>query len=242
MPTARTYENWEIVKEPFFFNNKWYVGILNPKTGFSQNVRWYTDEQYTKMYGEAPKNPTPQYVKTNQRFALGFSEGPITIFRGNTYKYLDWFRFCPETRYCKLWGWYVVSTEKVPEDLPEELTPVTLCWETVGNEDGSLMEDETVRAAVSVLLNGQSESEYVGEVGERLELTITVKRNIQIEGNYGTNNMHIMEDENHNVFVWSTQSKSWPEGSTHTIRGTVKDHRDYLNVHQTILTRCIERK
>jgi hypothetical protein len=78
-------------------------------------------------------------------------------------------------------------------------------------------------------------------VGERLELTLIVTRAIELETGYG-GTMHIMEDEEGNVFVWSTNARSWSEGSEHKIKGTVKDHSTYRNTRQTILTRCTEVK
>jgi hypothetical protein len=47
-----------------------------------------------------------------------------------------------------------------------------------------------------------------------------------------------MTDAKENVYVWTTASKSWEEGSTRTVIGTVKDHKSYRNCKQTILTRC----
>jgi hypothetical protein len=51
-----------------------------------------------------------------------------------------------------------------------------------------------------------------------------------------------MTDVNENVYVWTTASKSWEEGSEHYIRGTVKEHSVYKNTKQTVLTRCTEVK
>ena len=70
---------------------------------------------------------------------------------------------------------------------------------------------------------------------------MTVVKNITLEGYYGINHMHIMEDEDGNTFVWTTAARNWEEESEHTIIGTVKDHRTYKNVKQTILTRCKEK-
>ena len=66
-------------------------------------------------------------------------------------------------------------------------------------------------------------------------------QNIPLENEYGNSNMHVMEDRDGNVFIWTTASKNWPEGSKKLIRGTVKSHRLYRGVKQTILIRCSER-
>ncbi len=49
-----------------------------------------------------------------------------------------------------------------------------------------------------------------------------------------------MEDAAGNVFVWITSSTRvrFDEGESYWIRGTIKDHKVYKNVKQTVLTRC----
>jgi hypothetical protein len=81
-----------------------------------------------------------------------------------------------------------------------------------------------------------------GNIGDRLELTLTVQRVIDLDGYYGPSHMHVMVDADENVFVWTTASKKWETGQTYHIRGTVKEHRTYRNIQQTCLTRCIEIK
>ena len=85
-----------------------------------------------------------------------------------------------------------------------------------------------------------SNSEFVGEVGDRIEETLTVTKAITLEGYYGTSMMHIMEDESGNVYVWITKAKNYPEGKVVTLRGTVKEHKEYKGTKQTVLTRCKE--
>lgn len=83
-------------------------------------------------------------------------------------------------------------------------------------------------------------SEYQGEIGERLDLVLTVKKRLEYEGfNYlDTLHITIMEDEDGNVYVWKTSAKKLGEGETYKVRGTVKAHNDYKGINQTILTRC----
>ena len=44
--------------------------------------------------------------------------------------------------------------------------------------------------------------------------------------------------EDGNIFVWATAAKDWSVGSTHHLRGTVKEQKDNINY----LTRCMEVK
>ena len=232
MAVAKSFQNFDIVKEPFEENGRMYVEVRNPKTLTVRRVRWYDEEV-------RPAAEDKVIVKS-MRKALGFENGYITIFKGDTYPHLEYFQLSV-ARYCNRWGWYIISTDKVPNDLPEGITPIRLDWNLVG-EGENLKSEEVVKTAVESLLYDEGTSEFVGSVGERLELTVIIKRAIRLENDYGVSTMHIMESADGNVFVWTTASKTWAEGETKTIRGTLKEHKVYRNVKQNILTRCMERK
>ena len=68
--------------------------------------------------------------------------------RAIPYSGVDWFRAI--ARYTRWWGWYIISTEEVPADLPEGITPIQLPWELVGQEDGNLKPEHLVKEAVRV--------------------------------------------------------------------------------------------
>lgn len=241
MAVAKSYQDLEIVGEVFVSSGRQYVNV-KLKSGKVKTVRWYTDAEYRKMYPEvaAVDHSSDPYYKP-QKEVLGFTKGYITIFKGDTYAEIDWFR-ASIARYARWWGWYIISTEEVPADLPEGITPVQLPWELVGQEDGKLKPEHLVKEAVESIIYDESESEYVGSIGERLDLYLTVERAIELDGAYGRSTMHIMRDDCGNMFVWTTAAKSWSAGTEHHIKGTVKDHRKYRNECQTVLTRCVEVK
>lgn len=241
MPVAKSYQELEIVGDVFVSSGRQYVNV-KLKSGKLKTVRWYSDAEYRKMYPEAvavDRSADPYYKP--QKEVLGFTKGYITIFKGDTYSEIDWFR-ASIARYTRWWGWYIISTEEVPSDLPEGITPIQLPWELVGQEDGNLKPEHLVKEAVESIIYEESESEYVGSIGERLELYLTVEKVIELDNNFGRSSMHIMRDDCGNSYVWTTASKTWSVGSEHHIKGTVKDHRKYRNQCQTILTRCLEVK
>ena len=238
MAVAPSFQNFEFLTDPYIVNGKMYIRVRNPKTGTERQVRWYDENKTAKS--SIPKVNAQDAFYKPQKEVLGFTKGYITIFKGDTYAHLEWFQQSI-ARYARWWGWYIVSTEEVPADLPEGLEAVVLPWDLVGNDDGKLKLESDVQKAVEGLIYDEGTSEYVGSIGERLELTLTVTRAIELENNFGHSVMHIMEDECGNVFVWTTAAKSWAEGSVKVLRGTVKDHRIYKNVKQTVLTRCAER-
>lgn len=239
MAVAKSYQDLPIIGDVFVSSGRQYVNV-KLKSGKTKTVRWYTDSEYRKMYPEAvavDRSADPYYK--SQKEVLGFTKGYITIFKGDTYAEIDWFR-ASIARYARWWGWYIISTEEVPADLPAGIEAIRLPWEFVGQDSGELKPESLVKEAVEALIYDGSDSEYQGALGERLELFLTVEKTIELDGNYGHSTMHLMRDDCGNLYVWTTASKSWAVGSEHHIRGTVKDHRTYRNEKQTVLTRCTE--
>lgn len=81
-------------------------------------------------------------------------------------------------------------------------------------------------------------SEYVGEIKERKIFKLKLYKVIMYEGFYGIGFLHIYHDENDNVFVWSTGKKQGIEGEEYELKGTIKEHKEYNGVKQTVITRC----
>ena len=59
-----------------------------------------------------------------------------------------------------------------------------------------------------------------------------------MDNQYGNSHMHIMEDTDENVYVWTTASKSLEVDTTVHMRMKVKDHKEYDGVKQTIVYYC----
>lgn len=233
---AKSYQKLKILSdEPYAkANGKLYVKVMM-KGGSEREVRWYNTEEYAKMYPGESVDPKMSF---NQKNMLGFQKGYITIFKGNQEKYEDWFDNSI-ARYCRHWGWYVVSADTIPFDLPTGLEPVELKWEMVGCGT-DLKNDEEVRAAVQSLLSGSHPSTFQGKADERVELTLTVIKSEQTENYFGKKAHHLFEDEYGNRYVWDTAAKFWAEGSVKRVRATIKEHKVINNIQTTVLTRCME--
>jgi hypothetical protein len=231
MPVAKTYQKFEIIGSPYLVKGKQYIKVRDSKGNVKQ-CRWYTEKEYAKMYGEpVPEGCNKQF---SQKEALGFQNGYITIFKGDTYSHLDWFRQSI-ARYTRFWGWYIVSTDAIPEDVPEDLTSVQLPWDSVGTDSGDLKSETEIKGIIDSLIYEPSPSEYQGNIGEMIERTLTVKKNIPLDGAYGTSFMHVFTDEDENVYVWTTKAKNWAVDSVHYIKGKVKGHKLYQNTQQTVI-------
>lgn len=85
---------------------------------------------------------------------------------------------------------------------------------------------------------GFKSSKYVGEVKSREVFELTLHKIIQYEGFYGVGFMHVYQDKDDNVFVWSTTKMQGIEGKTYSMKCTIKDHDEYKGVRQTKITRC----
>lgn len=245
---AKTYQEWHRECEPFEANGKMYITVRSPK-GATKNVRAYTEKEYLRMYPATA--PVLQNGSTEPRAngpvvkdILGFQEGYIWIFKGNLEAAEYWFAKSPECRYHVAFGWYVVSTESIPFDIPCCIESVKLPWEKVGNADGTLLPKSIVEAAINELRYGGHPSKYQGEIGQRLELKVWITRVLNLgETQYGTKYMYLFNDEHENEYTWTTGvNKSWMVGDAVTIRGTVKAHDTYQGIAQTQLTRVQEVK
>ena len=215
------------------------------------DVRWYTDGQRASMDRAAEKRAAAKAEKDEARrikFAarngFGFGElGYITLVQGDNDKIQDWRTELPEHTvwYNELFGWFIPAGRE-PADIPDEIYLHVLKWEQVRDEedkeDLQIRDKEEVRKLVHTMLYGESKSQYQGEKDSWLEHDVTIKRNIAVSSSYGDSHMHIMEDAEGNVYVWTTASKNLEEGKTFHLRMKVKDHKEYQGVKQTIVYYC----
>lgn len=111
-------------------------------------------------------------------------------------------------------------------------------------------------------------SEYQGEVGKKITVKIVSHRSVSYKSTYGwrttTKHIHIMKDADGNTYTWNTENSLGYDVETDNrhhyymtdskgrywdwhiiendeefiITGTVKEHKEYDGVKQTVLTRC----
>lgn len=173
----------------------------------------------------------------------GFNNGVIYIVKGNSFDVKDALREAG-ARFRRDFGWYFGSFCEKPDTLPAGLELVELTWDEVGNEDGSFKNDEVIKAAIEAKIYDADPSEFVGSIGERLEVEVTVESKREFEGSYGTQLVYRFRDENNNCFSWFTSAgtkTSFEEGETCIIRGTLKSHDVYRNCKLNTLSRVSRR-
>ena len=97
----------------------------------------------------------------------------------------------------------------------------------------------------------KAQSNYVGSVGDRLELEVSYKFKVKYESQFGTVKIYSFKDADGNTLVWKTTSGYlWADGEKENggnviaqkgdkikIKATVKEHSEYKGEKQTILNR-----
>ena len=222
MSVAPSFTNLERLSEPFEENGKEYI-LVKTKSGTTRKVRWY-EEPMKKI------RPLKE--------VLGFTKGYITIFKGDTYSLLEWFQNST-ARYHKFWGWYFTSEEELPE-IPAGITPIQLKWEDVAFADEDQLRPESqIKEHIDSLMYDPSPSKWQGEVGDRIDRTLTVIKVTPLEdGYYGPSTFFLFRDEYENEYCWTTGSKNLDLNATYEVRGTIKALQKYKGKEQTVLTRC----
>lgn len=82
-------------------------------------------------------------------------------------------------------------------------------------------------------------SEHIGNVGDKITATIdSWKILASWDTQWGTTRMYQFVDTDGNVLIWKSSKYIDDEEQLTTIKGTVKEHGEFRDVKQTILTRC----
>ena len=246
---AKSYQEWDKIGDVYESNGRMYLKVKNPK-GTEKEVRAYSETEYRRLYKEAPcgngaqpsviVKPTGHVVKN----ILGFQEGYIWIFKGDLENAEYWFEKTPECFYHVIWGWYIVSTKTIPFDIPSCIESVQLPWEKVGNTDGTLLPRGIVEAAANDLRYETTPSQHQGKIGERLTLELYYLSNkIHTNNQYGPQYEYRFQDENSNIFIWTTGvAKTWEVGDLIKCKAGVKSHDTVRGIRITNLTRLMEEK
>lgn len=86
-------------------------------------------------------------------------------------------------------------------------------------------------------------SEYYGEVKKRYELEVTLTKILDFASDWGQCQFHIFYDDDNNQFVWYANNthlkleEGVDIGDKIKIKGTVKKHKEYNDIKQTVLNR-----
>ena len=274
MAVAKSYENMQVVGEPFEHDGKMYVRVSGPckRCGgsghYSMNaqgdttcyrcdgsgkenmeVRWYTDKERAAQDRAAEKRAEKKKIETEKRAvrfkarnAFGFGEaGYITLVIGEHDVIQSWRDKLPEHTvwYNEIFHWFIPS-DRTPAEIPSNLKTIKLDWDSIKINDLEMRPRKEVEEYVSSLVYEPSKSTYQGEVGTWLIKDVVIKSNIELDSHFGLSHMHVMEDEDGNVYVWTTASKNIAAGTALHMKMKVKEHKEYKGTQQTIVFYCKE--
>ncbi len=192
----------------------------------------------------------------NQKFFSkeGFdSEGNIWCILGDTYSIKDDLKELG----CKFdysLGWH--CDHELEGYATIKLTASQICNQ---NENGVFYSwrneelSQLISEAQDAIKGKEPESNYVGAVGDRIDITATFKREIsytvKIDWRTQTKWIYIFVDDSGNQLTWNTTACLWDEdakghcipmatGTRLNLRGTIKAHKEYKGIKQTELQRC----
>lgn len=182
-------------------------------------------------------------------------DGYTYLFLGNTYADKDKIRLTGAT-YDSSLNWHidheVDGFQFLKIHIDEVATPDYYEGYTIGGE--GVADLKARKKAEYDKLNGVRPSEYVGTIGEKIDMELTYNHYACCDTQFGTMYIHTFTDKDGNEIVWKTTSwdnSDWSNGEYRTlldigdkahITGTIKEHTVYDGVKQTQLYRCRVKK
>lgn len=151
-------------------------------------------------------------------------------------------------KYKPEFGWYCTHPVDVPVNYG--MTAVSfdeVCdWNPITRKISVKENAKEVADAAKKAVMPKSNSEYIGEIKQRLRDIEAVYTNCRtVEGFYGASLCYTFK-AGENVLTWFCSGKGIdPEieiGETVLLTGTVKDHKEYNGIKQTLINRCIVKR
>lgn len=223
-----------------------------------QIIKEYTPEYQAKLDAQRAKRAEKQRVQRVEEFKSnlpklimdkGFNEdGKVYVAVGDTYSIKDQLREAGAKWKPALNSW--IFTEAPTAYATVELTAEECLdfyeesgwvnWKNINFTE--LIQSKLPKEDKAV-------SEYVGSIGERIELEVTLEKvrswEVPSYGGWGmtTKVLYVFRDTAGNILVWTTtgygvSAEEVPQGAKAILRGTVAEHKEYAGEKQTSLKRC----
>lgn len=157
MAVAPSFRNFQFIGTPFQENGKQYINVKNPKTSHVRKVRWYEDSDLPTKYKipEVAEDKSFPMLK----HARGFDAGPILVIRGlKTPEDEMWCR-ASIARFAVGIGWYIISTDTLPENAPPHFKYLLLGWDEFRKGDDFHMKSPVEVAMI--LSNKEKKGEWI---------------------------------------------------------------------------------
>ena len=229
---------------------------------FSKTVRAYTEEERAKLDATAKKKEENRIAKAQADSEVnkaawlkkyGMAEQMYIVTGVNTYFIKDDLKAAGARFYTGM-GWFFTE-QNAPKgyigSTPAFLYPVAFddlfqwnCFsKTASYKENALDQLQAAIKAITDAKNAEgSTSEFHGEIGDRIrkeKATFVSQR--YFENQWGGKFVYTFEIDG-DVLVWFTQSalaSGIQPGDEVELSGTIKDHKEYNGIKQTVLNRCV---
>ena len=209
----------------------WIMGIENnrpySKTGFDcwtcgntgvrkmVDDRLYTAEELAKINATAQKRAAKRFAAEQAEAARKAAEQAV--------KEAAFLTSCSD---------FIATLSKLDGEFWDSFTESFLRRATAPTErQAAMVEAEVAKRAQNAA------SAFVGAVGDKIVLTITIERLIPLESQFGTTYINLCRDQQGNVIVYKGNSNIGDVGETVNVRATVKEHVLYNAASQTVIQR-----
>lgn len=243
---AKVYQEYEQIGTAYTGqeDGKNYINVMT-ENNIVKPVRVYTIEQYNFLLGmqfqknkvKEKERKVAQSYNEERKCNAGFKNGHIFAVLGNTYKYKQLLKDAG-AKFSTPFKWYF-------EDIPPvriryDFYIKKIYWEDVSREleTGAIVLKPTNEIEKLLIIEKpiDESTQFQGTKDALIERQITVMETKVIDGAMGRHIMHILEDKNHNIYVWnSAVSLMLSVGTVHNIEAIVVDHIVYDGKRQTIL-------
>ena len=209
----------------------WIMGIENnrpySKTGFDcwtcgntgvrkmVDDRLYTAEELAKINAAAQKRAAKRFAAEQAEAARKAAEQAV--------KEAAFLTSCSD---------FIATLSKLDGEFWDSFRESFLRRATAPTErQAAMVEAEVAKRAQNAA------SAFVGAVGDKIVLTITIERLIPLESQFGTTYINLCRDQQGNVIVYKGNSNIGDVGETVNVRATVKEHVLYNAASQTVIQR-----
>lgn len=219
-------------------------------------VRLYTKSEYERMEKAnekaKEKRRAEQEEKMKREFAHkkkiwdktnGFNEDGYTyIILGNSFSIKDQLKEAGFRYSGILKRWMKGEPTGIPQDYKGEIIKLhssSLVEYSAWGEGHFLSEAKKIVDDMEKELIPEEPSEWIGEVGKRMTLTVSLVRVHSFQNYYGISNVYNFKDEAGNEITWFSKVDLQKDaGDVFKLAATVKDHSEYNGKKQTIITRA----
>ena len=159
---------------------------------------------------------------------------------GGTGQMFDkWKEYTPEYE-AKLEARRKAKAEKWEQEHAEEIAKAEA--ERKAKEEAERLERDAEEQRIR---EQKAKSEHIGSIGEKVDLDVILEKSAWFEipsfRGFGTDTMHIytFRDDKGDAIIWKTSKCLGIENGVMVhIKGTIKEHSEYQDEKQTVITRC----